>query len=137
MFAHFYVKWILKMCLKLCPGKTCLKSNKEVQYILVNDRGVGCAVLIDYRHHESDEFWPEVQVLDRWTLLLSGKILFPALNRKYSDDKVIIPYIGYIYRYPIYKYITEWKDKFIVFTTTFTCSVLKDFSMQLIKFVIC
>lgn len=41
------------------------------EYILVNDWGVSCPVFIDYRHHESDEFWPEFQVLYRWTLLLS------------------------------------------------------------------
>jgi len=52
---------------------------KKKKYILVNDWGVGCAVLIDYRYHESDELWPEVQVLYGWALFLSGKVLLPAL----------------------------------------------------------
>ncbi len=52
------------------------------KYILVNDWGVSCPVLINYRHHESDEFWPEVQVLYRRTLLLSGNVLLPALQRR-------------------------------------------------------
>ena len=47
--------------------------------ILVYDWGVGRPVLVDNGHHESDEFWPEVQVLYRWTLLLSGNVLLPAL----------------------------------------------------------
>lgn len=33
------------------------------EYVLVDDWCVGCAVLIDYGHHESDEFGPEVEVL--------------------------------------------------------------------------
>lgn len=50
-------------------------------YVLVNDWGVSRPVFIDYRHHESDEFWPEVQVLYRRTLLLPGNVLLPALWR--------------------------------------------------------
>lgn len=50
------------------------------QYVLVNDWSVGRPVLIDYGHHESDEFWPEVQILYRWALLLSRNVLLPALQ---------------------------------------------------------
>lgn len=56
--------------------------SSKIKCILVDDWGVGCPILVNYRHHESDEFWPEVQVLYWWTLLLSGKVLLPALWRK-------------------------------------------------------
>lgn len=56
-----------------------------VEYILVDHWGVGRAVLIDDGHHESDEFWPEVQVLYGRTLLLPGNVLFPALREGNRD----------------------------------------------------
>lgn len=60
-----------------------LKSMHGIikKYILVNDWGVSCPVLIDDGHHEGDEFWPELQVLYGRTLLLSGNVLLPALQR--------------------------------------------------------
>ena len=57
-------------------------ESQHRKYVLVNDRGVGCAVLVNHRHHERDELWPEVQVLYGRTLLLSGKLLLPALRRR-------------------------------------------------------
>lgn len=56
------------------------------RYVLVNDWGVGRPVLIDYGHHESDEFWPEVQILYRWALFLSRNVLLPALQGEKSGQ---------------------------------------------------
>ena len=69
--------------LQTCFWLDCLMKSMHgmiKRYILVNDWGVSRPVLIDYRHHESDEFWPEVQVLYRRTLLVSGKFLLPTLQ---------------------------------------------------------
>lgn len=56
------------------------------RYLLVNDGGVSRPVLIDHGHHESDEFWPEVQILYRWALLLSRNVLLPALQGRKNWD---------------------------------------------------
>lgn len=52
------------------------------KYILVNYWGVSCPVFIYDGNHEGDEFWPEVQVLYGWALLLTGNVLFTTLHRK-------------------------------------------------------
>jgi len=44
-------------------------------YVLVNDGCVGHSVLIYNRHHQRDQFGPEVQVLDGRTLFLTRQIL--------------------------------------------------------------
>lgn len=52
------------------------------KHILVNNWGVSRAVFIYDRNHESDELWPEVQVLYGWTLLLTGNVLLTTLQRR-------------------------------------------------------
>lgn len=59
-----------------------LLHGRIKEYVLIDDWCVGRAVLIDYGNHESDEFWPEVQVLYWRTLLLTGNVLFPALQER-------------------------------------------------------
>lgn len=60
----------------------CTRNVRGQGSVLVEDGRVCHPVLVDHRHHQRDEFWPEIQVLYGWPLLLTWQVLLLCLQQE-------------------------------------------------------